>query len=202
MTIRSESQVKMKTKVIATPWGESDSIEEICDGMYSVTTESHGGFKLENKWNYQIPLEYRNHDGWYEEDVESNIVITFFPEIFGESEISMKIVADFFGNGHKPAKREHKFLHPEVILCIEDEIPTMIYLTLKGNKMIHHAWRQKSRRYGYHDLSSIVKVSYPDLFDPYEVLKAHDELQETCPTLYARYTPVKPATEKKKVAIV
>ena len=33
-----------------TPWGRSDTVDRPCDGVYAVTTPSHGGFLVDKAW--------------------------------------------------------------------------------------------------------------------------------------------------------
>jgi len=64
-----------------TPWGEADFVEELAEGIYLVSTPSHGGFKLSEERNAQIPEAFRREDGWYEEDVDALIVMYTFYDV-------------------------------------------------------------------------------------------------------------------------
>jgi len=64
------------------PWGRIQEVEVICDGMFFVTTASHGGLKLDQNVNILIPKEYRRDGGWYEEDCEWTIPALIFSEQF------------------------------------------------------------------------------------------------------------------------
>jgi hypothetical protein len=55
---------------INTPWGRSDSITKASDGVFWVTTPSHGGVHLSAEVNAEIPEYMRSTDGWYEEDCQ------------------------------------------------------------------------------------------------------------------------------------
>lgn len=68
-----------------TPWGPSQTIDEIFDGIQFVSTSGHGGFKVENALNNRIPDYWRNDDGWYEEDCEAAIVVLVFEKEFREA---------------------------------------------------------------------------------------------------------------------
>ena len=68
-----------------TPWGESDSVTVIADGIVSVTTPSHGGILLSTELHDQMPAEYRKTFAggrWYEEDCDWAKVAVTFPEHF------------------------------------------------------------------------------------------------------------------------
>jgi hypothetical protein len=68
-----------------TPWGPSQSVEQIAPGIKRVDTASHGGYKLDASANAKVPDYMREDDGWYEEDVDWSIVATVFPEHFDEA---------------------------------------------------------------------------------------------------------------------
>ena len=53
-----------------TPWGMSQTVTEVCDGIVWVSTASHGGMKLDRKQNARIPGYMRSSGGWYEEDCD------------------------------------------------------------------------------------------------------------------------------------
>jgi hypothetical protein len=53
-----------------TPWGASQTIEPLIEGMVFVSTASHGGLKLEVWRNARMPRYLRRPGGWYEEDCE------------------------------------------------------------------------------------------------------------------------------------
>ena len=61
-------------KNVPTPWGKSQGGELLAPGIKQYHTASHGGIKLLKKLNNQIPLCFRRHDGWYEEDCDAIIV--------------------------------------------------------------------------------------------------------------------------------
>lgn len=53
-----------------TPWGVADHIEEIIEGIQSVSTAGHGGIKLDASRNRRMPPYMRKPGGWYEEDCD------------------------------------------------------------------------------------------------------------------------------------
>lgn len=81
-----------------TPWGTADSVEHIADGIIFVTTPSHGGFRLDQSRNAQVPYVWRQASfngqalrGWYEEDCDWSLVALTFPQHFeGHAEIARK----------------------------------------------------------------------------------------------------------------
>lgn len=68
-----------------TPWGASQSTKKIGPGITSVSTASHGGYKLDAEANAMVPDHMRLEDGWYEEDVDWSIVATIFPELYDQA---------------------------------------------------------------------------------------------------------------------
>ena len=69
-----------------TPWGVADDSETYGDGVVFHGTPSHGGFKLDEVRNAQVPAALRNADGWYEEDCEWAKVPIAFPALFTDRE--------------------------------------------------------------------------------------------------------------------
>ena len=53
-----------------TPWGPSQSVEELADGIVTISTAGHGGIKLDAARNRRMPEYMRRSGGWYEEDCE------------------------------------------------------------------------------------------------------------------------------------
>lgn len=64
------------------PWGEAQHVDQPAPGIAFASTPGHGGFKLSKERNAAIPAALRNKSGWYEEDVEANIVGMVHPEAF------------------------------------------------------------------------------------------------------------------------
>ena len=97
-----------------TPWGPHDSCEQIAEGLFHVTTPSHGGVYLHPILQIQMPSFLRetnfSRGGWFEEDCDWCIpYIVFEQEIlkYGDDR-SCEIIA----NGHhlKTFKGWHKEL--------------------------------------------------------------------------------------------
>ena len=61
-------------------WGTVQYQHNYAEGIDFVSTAGHGGFKLDRKRNAKIPKAFRMEGGWYEEDVNFNIVIYFFAD--------------------------------------------------------------------------------------------------------------------------
>ena len=61
-----------------TPWGRADHVSPIIEGMNHIGTPSHGGIKLNQRRNVQIPDYMRRNGGWYEEDCEWSIPFVVF----------------------------------------------------------------------------------------------------------------------------
>ena len=80
-----------------TPWGKSDSIQELAEGIKLVTTPRHGGVKLDRKRNAKMPEYMRQEGGWYEEDAKWAFVALIFPEAFPErAEMALKTVKNWY----------------------------------------------------------------------------------------------------------
>lgn len=67
---------------VNTPWGRADSVDEVAPGITWVATASHGGIKLSDQRQGQIPAPLRQEGGWYEEDCAAAIVGMTYPEAF------------------------------------------------------------------------------------------------------------------------
>ncbi len=52
---------------MATPFGTDAEVKILCEGIAWVDTPQHGGVKLSESRNQQIPDNQRMPDGWYEE---------------------------------------------------------------------------------------------------------------------------------------
>jgi hypothetical protein len=79
----------MTTQKIRTPWGASDSVVELANGIRRVSTPSHGGYWVPAKLLPQIPAAYRAYaskwsgsEQWYEEDCAWACVAVTFPDVF------------------------------------------------------------------------------------------------------------------------
>jgi hypothetical protein len=70
-----------------TPWGATDHVEKLADGIYSVSTPGHGGIWLDQERRNMMPPEFvaANFLGtaeWWEEDCDWSLVAITFPEAF------------------------------------------------------------------------------------------------------------------------
>jgi len=87
-----------------TPWGHSQSIEEIAPGIVFVSCAGHGGFKLDDERNKQVPAAWRARSfnkqglrGWYEEDCDAVLVVLSFPGAFPDQrERALRAFASMF----------------------------------------------------------------------------------------------------------
>lgn len=70
-----------------TPWGKADLKTTIADGIDFYSTPSHGGFKVSKAMLVKMSVQYRNADGWYEEDCESAKVVLAFPNFFTSDQV-------------------------------------------------------------------------------------------------------------------
>jgi len=64
----------------STPWGPSQYADKLARGVTMYGTAGHGGIKVSDKLNREIPPEFRNESGWYEEDCEAVIPLYFLKE--------------------------------------------------------------------------------------------------------------------------
>ena len=72
-----------------TPWGKSDSIEDIGNGILAVTTPSHGGYYVPLVLWATMPEPYQKTFAggtWYEEDCDWAKVVLSFPKLFSPEE--------------------------------------------------------------------------------------------------------------------
>ena len=89
----------MTTNVTYTPWGWTRDIEELADGVWRVTTPSHGGLKLSRERWDSLPAVLR--DAMYtqtfaEEDCEEPIVRTLLGiGDDGDREMALKVAGYF-----------------------------------------------------------------------------------------------------------
>ncbi|MDH3662466.1 MAG: hypothetical protein OEU92_20960 [Alphaproteobacteria bacterium] len=73
---------------LQTPWGEADEILVHGKGCVFYSTPSHGGIRLDERRNDEMPAEWRRADGWYEEDVHAHHVIVTFPHLFPADQVA------------------------------------------------------------------------------------------------------------------
>jgi hypothetical protein len=70
-----------------TPWGQSDSVEMVADGIWDVGTPSHGGVKLSCKRQALLPANAKLHNffktlAWWEEDCDWCVPFLVFRDEF------------------------------------------------------------------------------------------------------------------------
>ena len=70
-----------------TPWGPSQSEEQIADGIVFHSTSSHGGIHLDADRNARVHPAWRADNGWYEEDVDWGIAAITFPDLFPPNQV-------------------------------------------------------------------------------------------------------------------
>lgn len=71
----------------ASPWGAIEWSEGLDVGIVRVGTAGHGGFHLSAERNMAMPREFRNANGWYEEDCERHLVVLVHPGSFKQSQV-------------------------------------------------------------------------------------------------------------------
>ena len=83
-----------------TPWGAPDSAVLVGEGIWFITTPSHGGYYLEPAANERVPLFYRDCtfdgqglDGFYEGDSDACIVPVFLPESFEPDQVATALTS-------------------------------------------------------------------------------------------------------------
>ena len=74
-----------------TPWGQAQSIQDESEGIQSVSTSGHGGYKLDRKRNAQVHAAWRKAGGWYEEDCAWSIVVFTFRSRYDERTVERAI---------------------------------------------------------------------------------------------------------------
>jgi len=79
-----------------TPWGYADQCAHIGDGIYSVSTPSHGGYFVPDDLLHRIPSEqqawaerWSGSRNWYEEDCCWAAVAGAFPTLFPPEALPM-----------------------------------------------------------------------------------------------------------------
>lgn len=79
-----------------TPWGEIEYVKEHCPGVLAFGTIGHGGFWLSKSKLAEMPdllrqgaaFNFTKDPQWFEEDVDSVLVILAFPQLFNDSTIA------------------------------------------------------------------------------------------------------------------
>lgn len=70
-----------------TPWGPSQGSDKIAPGITFYSTASHGGIKLSEGRQQQMPEALRLEKPWYEEDCEVARVVLAFPDHFSDKQL-------------------------------------------------------------------------------------------------------------------
>ena len=104
----------MTTNVTYTPWGWTKDIEELAEGVWRVSTPSHGGLKLSTERWESLPPELR--DAMYtqtfaEEDCEEPIVRTLLG-LGDEREREMALTVAGYFDRYAPALPYLRYLPP------------------------------------------------------------------------------------------
>jgi hypothetical protein len=83
----------MTKNIPLSPWGGADSTKKMCDGIYEVKTNSHGGWYVSPEKNAMIPKRIRAKceigNGWYEEDMDFIVPLFFFRKEISEEKSKM-----------------------------------------------------------------------------------------------------------------
>lgn len=70
-----------------TPWGPTQSASILRNGILSVHTTGHGGYKITRAQLSQVDRRWAHHGTWFEEDCAWAIVAFHFPEVFSEQRL-------------------------------------------------------------------------------------------------------------------
>ena len=96
-----------------TPWGESDSVTVIADGIYDVGTPSHGGIILSTERQAQLPEgldNFLHNTKYWEEDCDWCV-----PYIIFKNDIEKYGKAYKFIENLAMAYKTAKHCHPEIL---------------------------------------------------------------------------------------
>ncbi len=70
----------------STPWGHADCVEQVAPGIISVSTPSHGGYKVYEPYlsamHPMLQDTFRGMKGWFEEDCDWAKVAIAYPKLF------------------------------------------------------------------------------------------------------------------------
>lgn len=80
-----------KTVSTRTPWGAADTGYKYATGVNFYNTPGHGGFKLSDSRNAEVPVPFQRVNGWYEEDCDWAAVAYTFPELFPREQVANAI---------------------------------------------------------------------------------------------------------------
>jgi hypothetical protein len=85
------------TVVRNSPWGKAQTVKAIADGIWFVTTPSHGGFYVAPHLRADIAPDLQRYaaawchgfgPGWFEEDCAAAIVPVSFPHHFAPAHVT------------------------------------------------------------------------------------------------------------------
>ena len=108
-----------------TPWGASNYHEKYGPGITFYGTASHGGFKVSDKMNAQVPQFLKDagfngqpERGWYEEDCDWAILALVFPDAFP---------VETHGTTTKEiAEKTLGYFHPDALKRWEEQTPKKV----------------------------------------------------------------------------
>ncbi|MFI5296630.1 MAG: DUF7007 domain-containing protein [Polyangiales bacterium] len=106
-----------------TPWGPSQSVTIVGDGIVLVSTAGHGGYKLDAIRNRKVHAAWRCAGGWYEEGCDWSRVALTFPELFTAKQL-------------ESAKRTAKNYAPDAYAAVTGEPVTLA----ESYKLRHRAF--------------------------------------------------------------
>ena len=104
------------TTLIYTPWGWTQDVEELGEGVWRVTTPSHGGLKLSRERWESLPVEVRDAmltPTFAEEDCEEPIVRTLLG-LGDDRDREMALTAAGYFDRYSPALPFIRSCPPEI----------------------------------------------------------------------------------------
>jgi transposase-like protein len=96
-----------------TPWGHSDRVTKIAEGILDVSTPSHGGIKLSLERQAQLPAGIKNFTGsytWWEEDCDWVVPFIIFKNDIQKFGAAYKFIENL-SSAYIIAER----YHPEIL---------------------------------------------------------------------------------------
>ncbi len=104
MIDRIAASQKRKKDGIETPWGRSQSVRQLAQGILRVDTAGHGGYFVADELLHLIPKAHRQwaarwsgSENWYEEDCCWAAVCLAFPTLFDEAawKAAQRVVSEY-----------------------------------------------------------------------------------------------------------
>jgi hypothetical protein len=100
-----------------TPWGQSDSIREVADGIMEVSTPGHGGIWLSDERQKALPAEAGIHNwlkglAWWEEDCDWCIPYLVFADEYKAWD-ERNGMGEYFATNMTNAIKTASIYHPE-----------------------------------------------------------------------------------------